>query len=624
MGREIIDGKQKCRACGEFKEFNEFSKHKRMKYGIDTICLKCNSERVKNKYNKRKENTSDEIKENLLKKEQKYYICKECGKKVLINKNNKGREVCSFCKRKEKIIFICKECGKKVSIAKKNYTEDLCSECKNKKTKFENYGNYSGKENFREIDLKNFLQKCTYCGEWKSFNEFSKHKKMKYGINTICLECGIEKVKKWREENPELKQKLDKKYYEENKEKFSEKNKELYKLNKEKYIQKSKKYYEENKEKILEKVAAYRQTDKGKMVKINSNNKRRAILKENDITKEYLLKLKKENTHCPLCGNKMNDIKNDPYQYNLDHILPLSSGGRHIKENIRFICRSCNISRAKIIDKLEYKYNEKYLMNEFNNIINNNKNYNSLPQYNRIVLTFQEHFYEIENILWQDEKIKEKLLINREKYLFKPRTEINQKELLRGFKISGIHYGFSHFNPFWIKTFIEEFNVKSIYDPCGGWGHRLLGAWNIKYYYNDNDYRTYSGVKNIFNKFKEYNKEEKLFFNNNAEEFKLNKDYEAIFTCPPYYNLEKYLNKETSSNVFSNYNDWLNEWWRMVVKNANPSKYFVFVISTKLSKDMIKICEEEGYNFDQIIPLGKSKSHFNTNNSGDILVKLNV
>ena len=54
--------------------------------------------------------------------------------------------------------------------------------------------------------------------------------------------------------------------------------------------------------------------------------------------------------------------------------------------------------------------------------------------------------------------------------------------LLRGFKISGIHYGYSHFNPLIIKKFLEDTNAKICYDPCGGWGHRILGSMNIDKY----------------------------------------------------------------------------------------------------------------------------------------------
>ena len=89
-------------------------------------------------------------------------------------------------------------------------------------------------------------------------------------------------------------------------------------------------------------------------------------------------------------------------------------------------------------------------------------NYNSTLSFNKTVLQFQPHFYEKEKQLFRNDNIRNKLIQNREKYLNKTYENISDIELLRGFKISGIHQGFSHFSPLWIKAFIEEFNIKSI------------------------------------------------------------------------------------------------------------------------------------------------------------------
>jgi hypothetical protein len=188
--------------------------------------------------------------------------------------------------------------------------------------------------------------------------------------------------------------------------------------------------------------------------------------------------------------------------------------------------------------KLDYTYSLKECTEELERLKLNKGSYSSLPTRNRIIHTFQPHFFDIERKLWQDKTIRKKLLANRRKYLNK--SEFTDREILRGFKISGIHIGFSHFSPLWFTKFIEEYNVKSVYDPCGGWGHRMIGAYlsNIEYIYNDMWYKTYMGCKNI-SKFLNFNCN---LYNNDCTQFTPVESYDCVFTCPPYNNIEIYNN----------------------------------------------------------------------------------
>ena len=188
----------------------------------------------------------------------------------------------------------------------------------------------------REIDLEKGIQKCNKCNEWKPLDDFTNHKRMKYGKDTTCLSCSLEKSKKYK--NPEKKSKYDKLYYEENK--------------KEK-IKYAEEYRKKNRGKINEWQNHYSKTPVRKQKKAIYNSKRRAIIMSQetytDITTEYLLELKKETIFCEECGCLLNDIAIHPQQYNLDHIIPLSKGGTHTKNNVRYICRICNIKKGNKI-----------------------------------------------------------------------------------------------------------------------------------------------------------------------------------------------------------------------------------------------------------------------------------
>ena len=264
---------------------------------------------------------------------------------------------------------------------------------------------------------------------------------------------------------------------------------------------------------------------------------------------------------------------------------------------------------------LPLSYLPSVLQREFKNISEQKGDFSRSPNQNKIIKKFQVHFYRKERELWNHPKIREKLITNREKYKFKNKEELTNQEILQGFKISGAFIGYSFFSPLWIKAFIEKYNIQSIYDPCMGWGHRLLGAKDILYIGNDICPETYQGNKAISEYF---SLENKYFYNFPAEEFVPNHEYDAVFTCPPYFNTEIYEGEETSTIKYPNYDDWINKWWRKVIQSSlirNP-KYFAFVINNKYKEDMKSICIQEGLTLIEEIPVGKnSLNHFQRKSS---------
>jgi hypothetical protein len=264
---------------------------------------------------------------------------------------------------------------------------------------------------------------------------------------------------------------------------------------------------------------------------------------------------------------------------------------------------------------LNYTYTRLAMNSEFSLLKTKPGNYNASPCYNKIILSYQPHFFETENKMWENSDIQEKLKKNRSKYLSKPIEKLTEKELLRGFKISGLHNSYSHYCPLWIKAFIEEFNVKSIYDFCGGWGHRLLGSLSLeKYIYNDLNKKTFDGVNNII---KDFNITNSITYNEDCSSFTPKENYECVFTCPPYYKTEKYNYPEESSNKFSSYEDWLYIWWNNSVKSSlkKSVKYFAFTINNKYKDDMNLVCLNNGLKLIKTINIKLSTSHLNHNSN---------
>lgn len=186
----------------------------------------------------------------------------------------------------------------------------------------------------------------------------------------------------------------------------------------------------------------------------------------------------------------------------------------------------------------------KYYQNSIGKISSpNNKNY--------IVKYFQQdEFFKTEKILFQNKDIRDKLINNRMKYLNKNYDQLTVEDILYGFKRSGLYYGYSHFNPLTFKWFINNYNCKICFDPCGGWGHRLLGSNNLDLYiYNDLSTSIYNNVNNIIDFFNIRNVKT---YNKDAYDFIPEENYDSMFTCPPYYNLEHY-----ECGDFETYDDFL-------------------------------------------------------------------
>lgn len=269
---------------------------------------------------------------------------------------------------------------------------------------------------------------------------------------------------------------------------------------------------------------------------------------------------------------------------------------------------------------LEIKITEEKIKKEFEIIKNGKTNgYSTLYNWNEIILYFQwKEFYKKELELWNKNQVYHGLplqswiYLNRMKYINKNATSLTDREILRAFKITGVHIGNSFHSPFYIQQFIEDYNITSIYDCCGGWGHRLLGAYNIKYIYNDINPVT---VFNIHKMVDYFNLSHKYIYNEDSAYFTPEEEYQAVFTCPPYFNIEKY-SEQGAENLC--YNDFLH-WWKNTVisscMNKTTCKYFAFIINHTHKEDMENICINLGLNKLQEIILGKQNySHLNYTN----------
>lgn len=193
---------------------------------------------------------------------------------------------------------------------------------------------------------------------------------------------------------------------------------------------------------------------------------------------------------------------------------------------------------------------------------------------------------------------------NRFDYLHKTPNQLSDLEILRGLNISGKIRAYTIFNNIGLNQFIEKYKVDAIYDPCAGWGERLLtcALHNIDYYGFDINKNLDTGYQEIIDTFdltQEYNSD----IQDNI------RHYNTLFTCPPYWNTEVY---STNGAENLSYEDFL-LWWKNIVHKSN-CVLVAYQINQKYKNDMNQQLLNIGYDFIEEIILPTRSSHFNRKN----------
>lgn len=221
-------------------------------------------------------------------------------------------------------------------------------------------------------------------------------------------------------------------------------------------------------------------------------------------------------------------------------------------------------------------------------------------------------FYHRELKLWNegDKDLHRFLFANRLKYLNKNPNELTDLEILRGLNISGKVRAFSHFNNVGFKEFIQKYSPTSIYDPCAGWGERLLtcAANDIRYLGVDINEQVVEGHHKIV---KHYGLTKQNTVFGDSSKYINEEDFDTTFTCPPYWNEEIYTDAGAEN---LSYEDFL-VWWKQVVLNSN-TKLFAYQINQKYREDMNRVVESCGYRLIDEIPLTRKSSHFTRSKNG--------
>jgi len=193
---------------------------------------------------------------------------------------------------------------------------------------------------------------CTKCCQILPAESFSKSARHKSGLQSSCKACSSVTNRAYYQANREEATAAARSHYQENKESIIAHSRAYHLQNRERLNANSRAYYQENKESINAYKRAYHLQNKEAEntrsrayqkshpeVFAKARHTRRANRLDNGIFAITSKELKRiQSSPCTHCSSTTN--------IHVDHVIPLSKGGRHSIGNLQALCQSCNTSKS--------------------------------------------------------------------------------------------------------------------------------------------------------------------------------------------------------------------------------------------------------------------------------------
>lgn len=201
---------------------------------------------------------------------------------------------------------------------------------------------------------------CTRCGVEKTTDCFSVDRSMRSGLKSWCKECCRDQIDKDREthrarvrknyrDNPEAQKERHRKWRAKNRERDNESARKWRAENPEAALKASRDYYAKHRELCLARTSSWamRNPDRVRVTNKNKNHNRRARKRGGMTGPELRHWEMRQRKVCHWCGVKC------AKHYSIDHVQPLSKGGKHEASNLVIACPPCN-SRKCARDPIEF------------------------------------------------------------------------------------------------------------------------------------------------------------------------------------------------------------------------------------------------------------------------------
>lgn len=228
-----------------------------------------------------------------------------------------------------------------------------------------------------------------------------------------------------------------------------------------------------------------------------------------------------------------------------------------------------------------------------------------------------ETFYARELQMWEADEVhhrkwgrlRARLLANRLHYLGKlPDSAL---EIVRGLAISGEIRSYSTFVNTAMVVVLDKYEPTHMYDPCSGWGERMLTCVQrgVTYTGTDISEAVVAAHQGLIDRLDLTNASVSL--GDSATRDMRSGSHEMVLTCPPYGDTEIY----TSDGAENLDDEAFLEWWKRVVSMsvAPSTRVFAFQISEKWRERMSAVAldalGDQWYLADEI-DASASRNHF--------------
>lgn len=228
-----------------------------------------------------------------------------------------------------------------------------------------------------------------------------------------------------------------------------------------------------------------------------------------------------------------------------------------------------------------------------------------------------ETFYARELQMWEADEVhhrkwgrlRARLLANRLQYLSKlPESAL---EVVRGLAISGEIRSYSTFVNTAMLAVLDRYEPTHMYDPCSGWGERMLtcAQRGVTYTGTDISEAVVTAHQGLIDRLGLTNVSVAL--GDSATRDMRDGLHEMVLTCPPYGDTEIY----TSHGAENLDDEVFLEWWKQVVSMsvAPSTRVFAFQISEKWRKRMSAVAQSvlgEQWHLADEIDASVSRNHF--------------
>lgn len=228
-----------------------------------------------------------------------------------------------------------------------------------------------------------------------------------------------------------------------------------------------------------------------------------------------------------------------------------------------------------------------------------------------------ETFYASELQMWETDEVhhrkwgrlRARLFANRLHYL--GRLPESALEIVRGLAISGEIRSYSTFVNTAMLAVLDRYEPTHMYDPCSGWGERMLtcAQRGVTYTGTDISEAVVEAHRGLIDRLGLTNVSVAL--GDSAIRDMRGGSHEMVLTCPPYGDTEIY----TSHGAENLDDEAFLEWWKQVVSMsvAPSTRVFAFQISEKWRKRMSAVAQSalgEQWHLADEIDASASRNHF--------------